>query len=313
MADLPRGRTCQGVKTPEGGDPPPWVGTRYGDSSTFQLTDLYAGGFHAGWDVWEVEGAAVTAPRRGVVIATKNRAQAFPDYNVVVQTELTVPSRLHEGKLVKVYQQCLHTHPANGIRQGKRVSRGEKLGSVGFFGMQTIGNPHAHVEYFWSKVDALTYNHRRAVDPYFIRRHYLNEPSPLVLVPARFRWWTQRKFRPGTDKRIRPFEREPIPTGVLAFMEDEAAEFGNEDLVLPDRREIGEVTHACGTGDADPEKVAQDLRANGIEPVYLDGGDLDIETMIAEQEGVDVDALAYGQDPDDDEVDEPQGLALVNG
>lgn len=308
MGELPRGRSLLGVKTPDrSNEPPPWVGARYGDWSRYQQRNI-----HWGWDVWEVAGAPVTAPRPGTVIATKNRAQASPDYNVVVMLALRIPSRLHANKTVTVYAQYLHTHPA--VHVGQKVERGQKIGEVGFFGMDVMGNPHSHVEFFWSSAACLAYDHPRAIDPYFVRRHYLNEESPLVLVPRRYAWWPERKFFPGTDRRIKPYEREPIRAAaalVPGVGEDPAAgEIGNESLVAPEYRDFeGEVTHACGTGDADPEKVAESLRENGIEPVYLDGGDLDLDTMIAEQEGVPLEAVTYGQNADDDEEKpEPVGL-----
>jgi murein DD-endopeptidase MepM/ murein hydrolase activator NlpD len=306
MGDLPRGRTLLGIKTPDNStNPPPWVGTRFGDSSKFQRLDI-PGGFHAGWDCWEVEGAPVTAPRSGVVLDARRLGQVTANYNVVVQTELTVPSRLHPGQNVKVYMMALHTHPANGIQAGKWVERGEKLGSVGFFGMNIIGNPHAHIEFFWSKAAALAYDHARAVDPYFIRKHYLDEPSPLVLVPAQFRWWEQRENRPGTNDRIKPFERELISSIAakvtsLGSDDGEAQEGNPEDVLAAYRFAEGEdpqehVAYGCGSGEPDEKAIAKSLRANGLIPVYRDGGDFDIERMIGEQEGMTLEEATYQED-----------------
>jgi hypothetical protein len=284
VGDLPKGRTCLGVKTPEDStNPPPWVGTRFGDPSKYQLTHI-PGGFHAGWDVWEIEGAPITSPRRGRVIESRDINQVSTDFNMCVQVELTVPSRLKPGTTVKVYMQVLHVKAHTMARQGKSVERGETIGRVGFFGMARIGNPHAHVEFFWSKAAALAYNHALAVDPYFIRRHYLNEDSPLVRVPERFRWWNDRLRRPNSDHSIKPRGNEPARMGVLAA--EPHPQFAVAAV------EEGEVEYACGTGEPDEGAFA----AEGLEPVYFGNGELDIERMITEQEGMTLEEATYQED-----------------
>jgi hypothetical protein len=188
-----------------------------------------------------------------------------------------VPSRLKPGTTVKLYMQVLHVKAHTMASEGKHVERGETIGRVGFFGMARIGNPHAHVEFFWSKAAALAYAHALAVDPYFIRRHYLDEDSPLVRVPERFRWWNDRLHRPNSDHIIKPRDNEPARMGMLAAV---AAV------------EEGEVEHACGTGEPDEGAFA----AEGLEPIYFGNGELDIEGMIAEQEGMTLEEATYQED-----------------
>src|SRR5215207_824909 len=81
-----------GVKTPEDGNPPPLLGTRFGDPSKFQRLDI-PGGFHCGWDVWEKTGAPVLAPLPGTVIESRDRNTVSEDYNMAVQLELRLPRR----------------------------------------------------------------------------------------------------------------------------------------------------------------------------------------------------------------------------
>ena len=220
MGDLPKGRTCLGVMTPQDSTnpPPPRVGTR---SGTPRFTNLLTTSPAAFTPVGTVGdgGRADNLPRRGRVIQSRDIDQVTTDFNMCVQVELTVPSRLKPGTTVKVYMQVLHVKAHTMAREGKSVERGETIGQVGFFGMARIGNPHAHVEFFWSKAAALAYAHALAVDPYFIRRHYLDEDSPLVRVPERFRWWNDRLSRPKSDHIIKPQGNEAERMGVLATEE----------------------------------------------------------------------------------------------
>jgi hypothetical protein len=75
--------TVLGVKTPEGGNPPPLSGTRFGDPSTFQRPDI-PGGFHCRWDVWENTGAPVLAPLPGIVIESRGRNTVSEDFYCLV-------------------------------------------------------------------------------------------------------------------------------------------------------------------------------------------------------------------------------------
>jgi hypothetical protein len=56
--------------------------------------------------------------------------------------------------------------------------------------------------------------------------------------------------------------------------------------------EEGEVEHACGTGEPDEGAFA----AEGLEPAYFGNGELDIERMIAEQEGMTLEEATYQED-----------------
>jgi murein DD-endopeptidase MepM/ murein hydrolase activator NlpD len=138
--------TVLGVKTPEDGNPPPLLGTRFGDPSKFQRLDI-PGGFHCGWDVWEKTGAPVLAPLPGTVIESRDRNTVSEDYNMAVQLELRLPRRAENGSQV-VYMQVLHAQAHSMLPLGKRVEPGDRVCRVGFFGMQRIGNPHAHIEFF---------------------------------------------------------------------------------------------------------------------------------------------------------------------
>jgi hypothetical protein len=130
------------------------------------------------------DGAPVLAPLPGTVIESRDCNTVSEDYNMAVQLELRLPRRAENGSQV-VYMQVLHAQAHSMLPLGKRVEPGDRVCRVGFFGMQRIGNPHAHIEFFWSKWAALTYDHRLAVDPYWIRRNFFSERTQLLRVPRR--------------------------------------------------------------------------------------------------------------------------------
>jgi hypothetical protein len=231
--------TVLGVKTPEDGNPPPLLGTRFGDPSKFQRLDI-PGGFHCGWDVWEKTGAPVLAPLPGTVIESRDRNTVSEDYNMAVQLELRLPRRAENGSQV-VYMQVLHAQAHSMLPLGKRIEPGDRVCRVGFFGMQRIGNPHAHIEFFWSKWAALTYDHRLAVDPYWIRRNFFSERTQLLRVPPQKRWWQDRKRRPTDGKVIMPAKADDAP-------------LLDESHVKPEVE--------CGSGEISEET----LRFNGLSP-----------------------------------------------
>lgn len=230
--------TVLGVKTPEGGTPPPWLGTRFGDPSTFQRLDI-PGGFHSGWDVWEKEGAPVLAPLPGIVIESRDLNTVSEDFNMAVQLELRLPRPAKNGARV-VYMQVLHAQAHSMLPLGKRVEAGERVCRIGFFGMQRIGNPHAHIELFWSKVAALAYAHQHAVDPFWIRRHFFSERTRLIRVPPRMRWWRDRERRPTDGKvicrrRQRLHRPELWRRGPRPWMSRRSLTFRRRVLAVPGR------------------------------------------------------------------------------
>jgi hypothetical protein len=115
--------------------------------------------------------------------------------------------------------------------------------------MQRIGNPHAHMEFFWSKWAALNYEHRLAVDPYWIRRNFFSERTQLLRVPPHKRWWQDRKRGPTDGKVIMPTEADDAPIGLVK----EAAPLDESN----DPPKIG-----CGSGEISEET----LRFNGLSP-----------------------------------------------
>jgi hypothetical protein len=246
--------TVLGVKAPEGGSPPPWLGTRFGDPSKFQRRDI-AGGFHCGWDVWENTGAPVLAPLPGIVIESRDLNTVSEDFNMSIQLELRLPRAAKNGVRV-VYMQVLHAQAHSMLPLEKRVEAGERVCRVGFFGMQRIGNPHAHIEFFWSKAAALAYEHAFAVDPFWIRRNFFPERTRLLRVPPGMRWWRDRERRPTDGKVIMPAEAEVASPGIVA--EGAAPLDESEESYVPPQG-------ACGSGEVSEET----LRSNGL-PAPID-------------------------------------------
>jgi hypothetical protein len=256
MGNLPQGQTCLGVKTPDSNldEAPPWVGTRFGDPSTFQRTDI-PGGFHCGWDVWEIRGASILAPLPGVVIESRDRNTVTQAFNMAVHVALRLP----EGKSGpngerEVVMQVLHCQEGSMLPLGAQVDRGDRIARIGDFG-PTIGHPHAHIEFFWKREHSHNYDHAKAVDPFWIRRNFLNEPSRLVRVPTEFRWWQDRRVRPTDGRLIRPIGLEVAPASATDVEESRMAsafEAGDEGY-------LQEPTPACGSGEPLPPDELRNL------------------------------------------------------
>ena len=130
---------------------------------------------------------------------------------------------------------------------GSHVERGDRIARIGDFG-PAIGHPHAHIEFFWKREDSHNYNHAGAVDPFWIRRNFMNEPSKLVRVPTEFRWWQDRRVRPTDGKLIRPIGLEVLGARATEVEESRmrsAFEAGDEG-------HLQEPTPGCGNGEPLP-------------------------------------------------------------
>ena len=68
------------------------------------------------------------------------------DFNVAIQLRLRLP-RPAKNEARIVYMQGLHAQAHSMLPLGKQVNRGDRVCRIGFFGMQRIGNPHAHIEF----------------------------------------------------------------------------------------------------------------------------------------------------------------------
>jgi hypothetical protein len=176
--------------------------------------------------------------------------------------------------------QVLHAQAHSMVPLGKRVEAGERVCRIGFFGMQRIGNPHAHIELFWSKGAALAYAHQHAVDPFWIRRHFFSERTRLIRVPPRMRWWRDRERRPTDGKVIMPAEAEVASPGSMAEGAAPLDE-SDESYVSPQG--------ACGSGEVSEET----LRSNGLSVP------IDIREALR-AEGFNPDTLPYQADEEPD-------------
>jgi hypothetical protein len=97
-------------------------------------------------------------PLLRIVIEFRDRNTVSEDFNMAVQLELRLP-RPAKNEARVVYMQVLHAQAHSMLPLGKQVNRGDRVCRIGFFGMQRIGNPHAHIEFSglrWSRSTTIT-------------------------------------------------------------------------------------------------------------------------------------------------------------